>query len=169
MKTKADFIWLKSDTETFERIKNAISNDCLLQLYDVSHPLLIECNAFKKGLGCTLLQPMDRNITDQDISDFSEKEIEEFVKHLRPVAYSNKSISDAETQYSNIERELLGIVVGIEHLKHFTFGRKTHIITDQKPLLPLFQKSLTNATSYLSRLFTFQSMMYNYIITLDPK
>ena len=44
-----------------------------LQFYDVSHPLLIECNVPKKGLGWILLQPMDKNITGQDLSDFSEK------------------------------------------------------------------------------------------------
>ena len=40
---------------------------------------------------------------------------------------------------------------GIEHFKHCTFGRKTHIITDHKTLLPLCQKSLTNTTPHLSR------------------
>ena len=50
------------------------------------------------------------------------------------------------------ERELLGIVFGIEHFKCFTFGRKTYIITDHKPLLPLFQICLTNTTPHLSRL-----------------
>ena len=97
VKTNTDFIWLKSHAEAFERIKNGISNDCLLQFYDVSQPLLIECDAFKKGLGCILLQPTDKNVTDQYISDFCEKEIEEFLKHLRPVAYSSKSLSDAKT------------------------------------------------------------------------
>ena len=29
--------------------------------------------------------------------------------------------------------EFLDVVFGIEHFKHFTFGRKTHIITDHKP------------------------------------
>ena len=73
VRTNTDFIWLKSHSEAFERIKNAISNDCLLQVYDVSHPLLIECDASKKRLACILLQPTDKNIMDQDISDFSEK------------------------------------------------------------------------------------------------
>ena len=62
-----------------------------------------------------------------------------------------------------IERELLGIVFGIEHFKLFTFGRKTHIITDHKPLLPLFQKSLTNTTPHFSRLFLHVS---EYDVTL---
>ena len=82
-----DFIWLQSNTEAFEWIKNAILNDYLLQFYDVSHPLLIECDASKKGLGCILLQPTNKNITDQDISDISEKEMEAFsVYNLRKIA-----------------------------------------------------------------------------------
>ena len=63
VKTNTDFIWLQSHTEAFERINNAISNDCLLQFYDVLHPILIECDASKKGLGCILLQPTDKNVT----------------------------------------------------------------------------------------------------------
>ena len=123
-KKNTDIIWLKSHTEAFEWIKIAISNDCLLQFCDVSHPLLIGCDASKNGLGCILLQPMDKNIMDQDISDFSEKEMEEFLKHLRLVAYSSKSLSDAETWYWNFEKEPLGVVFKIEHFKHFAFGRK---------------------------------------------
>ena len=96
MKTNTNFIWLKSHNEAFERIKNAISNNCLLQFCDVSCSLLIKCDVSKTGLGCILLHPTDKNITDQDISDFSEKEMEEFLKHVRPVAYSSKSLSDAE-------------------------------------------------------------------------
>ena len=152
VKTNTDFIWLKIHTAAFERIKNVISNDFLLQFSDVSHPLLIQCDASKKGLGHILFQPTDRNVTNQDISDFSKKEMEEFLKHLRPVAYSSKSLSDAETWYWNTERELLGIVFGIEHFKNFTFGRKTHIVIDNKELLPLFQKPFTNTILHLSRL-----------------
>ena len=146
-----------------------MSNGCLLQFYDVSHPLLIESDASKKGLGCIILQPMDKNITGKDISDFSEKEMEKFLKHLRPVAYSSKSLSDAETLYSNIERELLGVVFGIEHFKHFTFGRKMYVITDHKPLLPLFQKPLLIHHIYQDSYFLFQSMMCNYIMNPDPE
>ena len=64
-------------------MKCAISGDCLLQFYGASHPLLIECDASKKGVGCVLLQPVDKSITDYDISYFSDKEIEEFLQHLK--------------------------------------------------------------------------------------
>ena len=92
--------------------------DCLLQFYDTSCPLLIECDALKKGLGCVLLTHVDKSVTDNDISNFSDKEIEEF-SHLGPVAYSSKSLSDGGTQYANIECEHLGVVFGIGYFKHF--------------------------------------------------
>ena len=54
--------------------------------------------------------------------------------------------------YSNIERELLGVLFSVLHFKHFTYGRKVHIITDHKPLVSLFRKSLTSASPRLSRM-----------------
>ena len=86
-------------------MKCALSEDCLLQFYNTSCPLLIECDVSKKGLGCIILQPVYKSITNYDILNFSDKEMEEFLQHLRHVAYSRKSLSDAEIQYANIECE----------------------------------------------------------------
>ena len=149
VKENTEYIWLPHHTHAFEKTKDAISQDSLLQFYDVSKPLFIECDASKKGLGCiSSIQP---------VSEMDEKNIvntsymNDFLSDLKPLAYASKSLSDTETHYANIERELLGVVFGVEHFKHLTYGT-THIITDHKPLLPLFDKSLTNTTPHLSRL-----------------
>ena len=107
-------------------------------------------------------------MTNYDISNFSEKEMEEFLQHLRPVAYSSKLLSDTETRYANIEHNLLGVVCGIEHFKYFMFRRKTHIIiTDHKPYFH-FQKSITNTTPRLSRLLQrVSNSMCSYTINQD--
>ena len=57
---------------------------------------------------------------------------------------------------------------GIEHFKHFTFGRKTHIITDHKPLLPLFQKSITYPTPRLSR-FLLKASKFHVQLHYQPR
>ena len=62
VKNNSEFLWLQTHTDVFEKIKCAISDDCFLQFYDISHPLLIECDASKNGLTCLLLQPMDNII-----------------------------------------------------------------------------------------------------------
>ena len=73
-------------------------------------------------------------------------------KNLQPVGYASKTLTFCESNYSNIERELLGVLVSVLHFKHFTYGRKVHIITDHKPLVSLVRKSLTSALPRLSRM-----------------
>ena len=76
-----------------------------------------------------------------------------FRNRLRPIAFASKSISDAETRYSNIERELLGVVWAVEHFHHYTFANKINIISDHKPLHPLFSgKSLVSCSPRTARL-----------------
>ena len=66
-----------------------------------------------------------------------------------------------------MECETLGVVFVIDHFKHFTFGRKIHIITDHKPLLPLFQKSDTNTTPRLSN-FLLRVSKFNMQLHCQP-
>ena len=72
--------------------------------------------------------------------------------NLQPVAYASKTLASCESNYSNIERELLGVLFSVLHFKHFTYGHKVHIITDHKPLVSLFRKSLTSASPRLPRM-----------------
>ena len=41
VKENTDYIWLPHHTESFEKIKDVVSQDCLLEFYDVSKPLFI--------------------------------------------------------------------------------------------------------------------------------
>ena len=76
----------------------------------------------------------------------------EIPNNLRPAAYASKTLTSCESNYSNIERELLGVLFSVLHFKHFTYGHKVHIITDHKPLVSLSRKSLTSASPRLSRM-----------------
>ena len=58
--------------------------------YDPKKPLTLQVDTSGRGLGCALIQENG------------------------PVAYASKSLTGAETRYSNIERELLGIVYSLE-------------------------------------------------------
>ena len=106
---------------------------------------------------------------EKDIVNASN--MSDYLSDLKPVAYARKSLSDAETCYANIERELLWVVFGVEHFKHFTYGHHTDIITDHKPLLPLYLRNLSiiQPLIYHGCCYTFQSMTWNYIISLAPR
>ena len=79
----------------------------------------------KKGIGTVMLQ--EDNIMKND----SKSEIP---TNLRPISCASKTLSTTESNYSNIEHELLGLLFAVTHFKHFTYGRPVHINTDHKPL-----------------------------------
>ena len=72
--------------------------------------------------------------------------------NLRPIPYASKTLSVTESNYSNIEYELLGLLFAKVHLKHFTYGGLVHVITDHKPLVSLFRKSLVDSSPRLTRM-----------------
>ena len=71
---------------------------------------------------------------------------------LLPVAYSSKTLTDPESQYANIECELLGVVAGVEKFHRFCYGRSTIVLSDHKPLASIVKKDLVNAPPRLQRL-----------------
>ena len=87
--------------------------------------------------------------------------------NLRPISYASKTLSSTESNYSNIECELLGLLFTVTHFKHFTFGRLVHVITDHKPLVSLFRKSLVDSSPRLTRMLI-QLLDYTLDVTYQP-
>ena len=127
----------------FEQIKDAVCKDVTLKFYDPSLPTYIEMDASQNGIGVVLLQPIDSNYTLDEYG---------IPTSLMPVAFASKTLTNAEHNYANIERELLGVVFGVQHFKHFTFSNEVNMIADHKPLVSLLKKSLVACSSRLSRL-----------------
>ena len=97
----------------------------------------------KKGIGTVMLQA-DSIVRNDSKSD------SEIPTNLWPISYASKTLSTTELNYSNIEHELLVVT----HFKHFTYGRLVHIITDHKPPVSLFRKSLVDSSPRLTRMLT---------------
>ena len=143
IKKNSEYVWTDVNDKVFQDLKDMVSEDCLIQFYDPHKPLFIECDASKQGIGCMMLQPDDNIPTDVNNG---------IPSNLPPVAYASKSLSEAEQNYANIERELLGVGFSLETFKHFTSGRQMNIITDHKPLTSLFSKCLANTSPRLAKM-----------------
>ena len=60
--------------------------------------------------------------------------------------YTGKSLTDTETRYANIERELLAIVfMLVSEFNTYVLGRPFTVESDHKPLEMIHQKSLASA------------------------
>lgn len=58
----------------------------------------------------------------------------------RPVGYASRTLSKAEQNYSQIEKEGLACVFGVKHFHCYLYGRSFILSSDHKPLASLFAK-----------------------------
>ena len=98
-----------------------IMKDACMIVYDEKEMLYIETNGFGVGLDAGLLQVRDgMNCTKDTTPDNSL---------LRSIAFVSGSLSNAETCYSNTERDAPVILHGFQRFHHDCFAREVHIIT----------------------------------------
>ena len=70
----------------------------------------------------------------------------------KPIAFASKSLSDCETLYANIEREMLAVVFGCERFHTYVYGTRFTVESDHKPLEMIILKNLAAAPQRLQRM-----------------
>ena len=100
----------------------------MLRYFKPQTPIVIECDASGVGVGGVLLQ------------------------NGHPVIFVSQALTDTQKRYSNIECELLALVVVIKHLHHYVFGCQFTVHTDHAPLINLFNKCLNDTSPRLQQL-----------------
>src|ERR1044072_8789196 len=72
----------------------------------------------------------------------------------RPVAYFSKGLADSVLRKSVYEKELMALVLAIQHWRPYLLGRRFTVFTDQKSLKYLLEQRITiqNQQNWLSKL-----------------
>ena len=70
----------------------------------------------------------------------------------QPVSYSSRALTTSERNYSQIEKELLAQVFGVECNHQYVYGQKVVLWLDHKPLETTSKKPLATAPKRLQRL-----------------
>ena len=124
LKRDVHFLWTR-DMQKLATIKNEIANAVQLTHYEPNKSAVIETDASLKGLDAVLIQDG------------------------KPVSFLSKALTPDEANYSNIERKLLTVLFTCEKLHTYTFGRKTTVHTDHKPLQNILLKPISLAPARL--------------------
>ena len=127
-KKEIAFVWGPEHDIAFQAVKQEISSMSVLRYFDPKADTTIQTDASQKGLGAALLQ------------------------HGQPICYASRALTDTEQNYSNIERETLGVVWGLEKFHYFIYGKHCTLHTDHKPLESIFKKKLAHCPPRLQRL-----------------
>ena len=122
------WFWTKEQDVAFDKIKEAVTSAAVLKYFDSSKPTEGSGDASSQGLGFVL--------TQED----------------HPVTYASRALTQAEQRYSQIEKELLAQVFGLEHNHQYVYGRRVILYTDHKPLVSISSKPLASAPKRLQRL-----------------
>ena len=85
----------------------------------------------------------------------------------KPVCYASRSLTDDESSYSNIERELFAACWSLEKHKHCVYGKNVVVETDHKPLESIWKKSIPSASPRLQRLLL-RMAKYDVVIKYIP-
>ena len=127
-----DWQWHAEHEAEWNGIKETLSKHPVLQYYDESKALKVSTDASKDGIGAVLLQETDGE--------------------WMPVAYASRSMTAAERNYAQIEKEQFGVVFACERFHVYIYGRSVIVETDHNPLIAISKKHLCDAPPRLQRL-----------------
>jgi hypothetical protein len=128
LKKDIEFVWDHTQTDAFNKMKELISQSPVLAFFDHNKPVTLECDASKHGIGAAIMQDG------------------------RPVAYTSKTLTQTESGYANIEREMLAILYGCKRFHQYVYGRHVTVHSDHKPLSAIMKKPLSAAPPRLQRM-----------------
>lgn len=121
--------WTPEAEDAFREIKKRITSAPVLASPDFTRKFYVQTDASDVAVGVVLFQKFDEG------------------EH--PIAFASRTLTSVERKYSSTERELIGVVFGIEHFRGYIEGTAFCVITDCSALKWL--NSLREPTGRLAR------------------
>ena len=111
LKKEVEWNWTFEHDSAMNKLREVLTSKLVLAYYDVTKPVTIQADKSQSGLGACLLQ--DGN----------------------PIAYASRSMTSAEKNYAQIEKEMLAISLATKKFHQYIYGKPSiHVQTDHKPL-----------------------------------
>ena len=70
----------------------------------------------------------------------------------KPIEYASRALTPAEQNWTQIEKETLAVVFGLERFDQYTYGRKVIVQNDHKLLTSILKKPLSQTPKILQAL-----------------
>ena len=109
--------WTEDCEASFRKGKTLLTNETVLVHYDNILPIKLACDASSYGVGAVL-------------SHF-------FKDGERPIAFASRTLTKADRNHGQIEKEALALFFGVKKFHKYIYGRRFTLVTDHKPLLSI--------------------------------
>ena len=134
--------------ETFENIKKTLTSDLSLIHYDPTLDIIVASDASSYGIGACILHKLPNG-------------------SRKAVAHASRSLLPAEKQYSQIEKEALGIIFAVTKFLKYLHGRRFILQTDHKPLITIFGSKKGLPVYTANRLLRWGTILLNYNFKIE--
>ncbi|GJU20082.1 reverse transcriptase domain-containing protein [Tanacetum coccineum] len=104
----------------FQTLKKKLTEAPILIALNWDQPFEIMCDASDYAIGAVLGQRIE--------------------KHFRPINYASKTMTEAETNYTTTEKEMLAVVYAFKKFRSYLIMNKSVVYTDHSALKYLFNK-----------------------------
>nr|GFC20939.1 reverse transcriptase domain-containing protein [Tanacetum cinerariifolium] len=106
--------------EAFRTLKEKLTEAPILIAPNWDQPFELKCDASNYAVGAVLGRRVE--------------------KHLLPIHYASKTMTQAETNYTTTEKEMLVVVYAFEKFRSYLIMNKSIVYTDHSALKYLFSK-----------------------------
>jgi len=141
------WLWQAAQAEAFQKSKDMLTSSSVLTHYNPDLELTLACDASQYGLGAVL---------SHHFPSGEEK----------PIAFASRTLSKAKQNYSQIEKENLALVFGVQRFHSYLYGWQFTLYTDHKPLESLLNpwKSISKVVSQRIQHWALTLTMYEYTV-----
>ena len=117
LEKKSTWHWTDECNNVFQECKSLLTSDAVLVHYDTEKQLRFSCDASQYGVGAVL----SHTVNGEE----------------RPIAFASRTLSKAERNYGQVEKEALALIFGVKKFHKYVYGRQFTMVTDHKPLLSI--------------------------------
>ncbi|GJT05146.1 reverse transcriptase domain-containing protein [Tanacetum coccineum] len=114
------FIFSEECIQAFQTLKKKLTEAPILIAPNWDQPFELMCDASDYAIGAVLGQRIE--------------------KHFRPIHYASKTMTEAETNYTTTEKEMLAVVYAFEKFRSYLIMNKSIVYTDHSAFKYLFNK-----------------------------
>nr|GEU49046.1 reverse transcriptase domain-containing protein [Tanacetum cinerariifolium] len=120
LEKNSPFIFSNECIQAFRTLKEKLTEAPILIAPNWDQPFELMCDASDYVVGAVLGQRVE--------------------KHFRPIHYASKTMTQAETNYTTTEKEMLAVVYAFEKFRSYLIMNKSIVYTDHSALKYLFAK-----------------------------
>lgn len=121
LKKGNDFNWDEKCQSVFEKSKQFLLKNDILELYDPKKPIIIATDGSPYGVGAVL----SHMINGEE----------------KPVLFASSSLTAAQKNYSQLHREALAIMFAVTKFHNYIYGQSFKLCTDSQALREIFNPS----------------------------